>query len=79
MAWSDGAEAAKKRAKPHAGDQVAEAPTPPAVYGWSGFYIGMNAGVAWGQFDPMTSTVKGGSITLAGPVSLLNAAGRQTA
>src|SRR5271154_3952712 len=54
VAFSDGAEAAKKRAKPHAGDQVAEAPPPPAVHDWSGFYIGMNAGVAWGQFDPVT-------------------------
>jgi opacity protein-like surface antigen len=78
VAWSDGAVAAKKRPKPHAGDQVAEAPPPPAVHDWSGFYIGMNAGVAWGQFDPMTSTVKASSITLAGPVSLINAAGRQT-
>jgi opacity protein-like surface antigen len=39
----------------------------------------MNAGMAWGQFNPVTSTAVGGSITGAGPVSLLNAAGAQTA
>jgi outer membrane immunogenic protein len=27
------------------------------VYNWTGFYIGVNAGGAWGQFDPTTTTV----------------------
>jgi outer membrane immunogenic protein len=27
------------------------------AYNWTGFYVGLNAGVAWGQFDPTTTTV----------------------
>jgi outer membrane immunogenic protein len=69
-----GAAAAKKPAKIPA----VEAPPLPAVHDWSGFYAGMNAGIAWGQFDPATSTVRGGTIA-AGPVSLINAAGQQNA
>jgi opacity protein-like surface antigen/outer membrane protease len=70
-----GGAAAKKPAKIPA----VEAPPPPAVHDWSGFYIGLNAGIAWGQFDPVTSTVTGGSITNPGAVALLNAAGPQNA
>jgi outer membrane immunogenic protein len=33
------------------------APPPISVYNWSGFYVGANAGGAWGNFDPRTSTV----------------------
>jgi hypothetical protein len=69
-----GTAAAKKPAKIPA----VETPPPPAVHNWSGFYAGVNAGIAWGQFDPVTSTVRGGTIG-AGPVSLINAAGAQTA
>jgi outer membrane immunogenic protein len=29
----------------------------PPVYNWTGFYIGANAGGAWGKSDPATSTV----------------------
>jgi opacity protein-like surface antigen/outer membrane protease len=83
-AMSDGAEAAKKHAKSQVSKsqvshQIAEAPLSPAVHNWSGFYIGLNAGMAWGQFDPVTSTVRGGSITNPGVIPLLNAAGPQTA
>jgi outer membrane immunogenic protein len=28
---------------------------PPAVYSWTGFYVGGTAGAAWGSFDPTTS------------------------
>jgi outer membrane immunogenic protein len=34
-----------------------KAPPPAPVYSWTGFYIGGNAGGAWGNFDPSTSTV----------------------
>ena len=81
-AMSDGAEAAKKHAKSQVSKsqvshQIAEAPLSPAVHNWSGFYIGLNAGMAWGQFDPVTSTVKDGAIS--GAVPLVNAAGQQNA
>ncbi len=82
VAWSDGAEAAKKHAKTQTSNPVtdqAAATPPPAVHDWSGFYIGLNAGIAWGQFDPVTSTATGGAITNPGAVALLNAAGPQTA
>ena len=72
--FTAGAVAAKKPAKIPA----VEAPPLPAVHDWSGFYAGMNVGIAWGQFDPVTSTVRGGTIA-AGPVSLINAAGQQNA
>lgn len=29
---------------------------PPAAYSWTGFYVGGNAGAAWGSFDPISST-----------------------
>jgi outer membrane immunogenic protein len=34
-----------------------KAPMMPAAYNWTGFYIGVNAGGAWANFDPTTSTV----------------------
>jgi outer membrane immunogenic protein len=44
-----------------AADMAAKAPmmAAPVVYAspWSGFYVGLNVGGAWGQFDPTTSTV----------------------
>jgi outer membrane immunogenic protein len=30
---------------------------PPIVYSWAGFYIGANAGGAWGKFNPTTSVM----------------------
>jgi outer membrane immunogenic protein len=33
----------------------APAPVPAAVYDWTGFYVGLNAGGAWGNSDPSTS------------------------
>ena len=82
VAWSDVAAAAKKHPKTPASQQASDsaaAAPPPAVHDWSGFYIGLNAGIAWGQFDPRTSTAVGGSITNPGAVALLNGAGSQTA
>jgi len=40
-----------------AADMPTKAPTalpPPAVYNWTGFYVGLNAGGAWGQSDVVT-------------------------
>jgi len=76
---ASGASAAKKPAKVPAKPAVAEAPVPPTAHDWSGFYGGMNAGIAWGRFAPVTSTLQGGSITNAGTVALINAAGAQQA
>ncbi|MGA9949599.1 MAG: porin family protein, partial [Xanthobacteraceae bacterium] len=74
-ALSDGALAAKKRAKTAEPELPA---LPPAVHNWSGFYTGLNAGIAWGSFNPVTSTVPDGVIgTLTTP--LVDAAGHQTA
>jgi outer membrane immunogenic protein len=34
-----------------------KAPIIAPVYNWTGFYVGVNAGGAWGQSDPATTTV----------------------
>lgn len=57
-----------------------KAPVAPApAYDWSGFYVGANAGGAWGSFDPTTSTVYS-STGYFGPtiVPSVNAAGIQS-
>jgi outer membrane immunogenic protein len=39
---------------------VYKAPPPvTAYYNWTGFYVGANAGVAWGAFETRTTTVNG--------------------
>ena len=73
-AASDGAQAAKKHAK---AEPVEPPPSPPAVHNWSGFYTGVNAGIAWGAFNPTTSTVLDGTIGHARRPRLFNAAGHQ--
>ena len=40
-----------------AADLYYKAPVAAPVYNWTGFYIGGNAGGAWGNFDPRTVTV----------------------
>jgi opacity protein-like surface antigen len=75
VALCDGAQAAKKHAKLLAAKSP---PLPPAVHNWSGFYAGINGGIAWGSFNPVTSTIVDGVIgSLTAP--LVNAAGRQNA
>src|ERR1700722_1858416 len=72
-ALSDGALAAKKQIKPAVADPP---PLPPAAHNWSGFYAGVNAGIAWGAFNPTTSTASDGTI---GPATtpVFDAAGHQ--
>jgi opacity protein-like surface antigen len=45
----------------------------PTIYDWSGFYTGLNAGAAWGSYDPQTSTTPDGIIS--GATGRVNAAG----
>lgn len=58
-----------------------KAPPPPAtpVYSWTGFYIGGNAGGAWGSFDPSSTTTftPGGYFILPNP-PIVSAAGQQS-
>ncbi len=59
----------------HAADiaRVYKAPPPaPVVYNWSGFYIGGNAGYAWGNSDTYTSVVSTGGLPAAS-VTAINA------
>jgi opacity protein-like surface antigen len=46
-----------------------------AIYDWSGFHLGVNAGGTWGSFDPQTSTVGGGfyNATTAGQINRVGA------
>ena len=46
-------------------------------YSWTGFYAGVAAGGAWGQYDPQTSTVSDGFINAA-QAAAVTAAGAQT-
>jgi outer membrane immunogenic protein len=50
-----------------------------AAYDWSGFYAGVNAGAAWGSYDPITSTTFAGGAGYLVPanVAAVNAAGAQ--
>lgn len=63
-----------------AADMPLKAPSPPpAVYNWTGFYAGLNAGGGWGTSDPTTSTVFspiGYFATTS--VTAINAVGAQT-
>ena len=58
---------------------VAANPSPlnPNFYNWNGFYAGVVAGAAWGQFDPRTATV--GDVYLnATQAAAVSAAGTQS-
>jgi outer membrane immunogenic protein len=58
---------------------LAPAFVPPPAYSWTGFYIGGNAGAAWGSFDPTTTTLNppAGYFT-ASSVPAIDAAGAQS-
>ena len=64
-----------------AADMAVKAPPapPPPAWTWTGFYVGGNAGGAWGSFDPSTTTVPapGGSLGFNN-VPAVNAAGQQS-
>ena len=63
-----------------AGPASAADPTAPLVGvadSWTGFYLGVTAGGAWGQFDPRTTTVPGTHVGVSG-TRLIDAAGIQT-
>jgi opacity protein-like surface antigen len=51
-------------------------PPAPAVYNWTGFYAGVNAGGAFGSFDPITATIPGSYFGPANSAAV-NAAGVQ--
>lgn len=59
-----------------AADMAVKAPPPasPSAWSWTGFYIGGNAGGAWGNFDPQSTTTFVG-LLIAPDVSIFNAAG----
>ena len=42
-----------------AADLKAPPPIPSVIYNWSGFYAGVNAGGAFGSYDPVTSAPVG--------------------
>jgi opacity protein-like surface antigen len=61
-----------------AGDAVQDVSRPaPPQHTWNGFYVGLTAGAAWGQYDPRTSTDADGYL---GPpaAAAVGAAGSQT-
>jgi len=60
-----------------AADLKAPAPIPASVYNWSGFYAGVNAGAAWGSYDPVTSTVNDTYFN-PGNLPAVNAGGSQS-
>jgi len=49
----------------------------PTQYNWNGFYAGVVAGAAWGQYDPRTATVGDGYLDAANAAAV-TAAGTQT-
>jgi opacity protein-like surface antigen len=60
----------------HATD-VAKPISDSSQYSWTGFYAGVAAGGAWGQYDPQTSTVGDGYMN-ATQAAAVTAAGAQT-
>jgi outer membrane immunogenic protein len=56
-----------------------KAPLSQPTYNWAGFYVGGNAGGAWGSFDPTTSTylVPGDEFTTTS-IAAFNTAGMQS-
>jgi opacity protein-like surface antigen/outer membrane protease len=62
-----------------AGDMPVKAPPPAqAAFNWTGWYAGVTAGAAQGQYDPRTSMSTGGYIPAAADAAIVTAAGSQT-
>jgi opacity protein-like surface antigen len=61
----------------NAGDSTRNPPPLAVQYDWSGFYGGVTAGGAWGQYDARSSTA-GGSYLDAISAAAVNAAGAQS-
>ena len=49
----------------------------PTLYNWNGFYAGVVAGAAWGQYDPRTAAVGDGYLD-ATNAAAVTTAGTQT-
>ena len=60
-----------------AGNSPVERP-PPAIYNWSGFYTGLNAGAAWGSYDPQTATNSDKGKIDAASAAVINSFGNQS-
>ena len=60
-----------------AGNSPVETP-PPAIYNWSGFYTGLNAGAAWGSYDPQTATNSDKGKIDAASAAVINSFGNQS-
>jgi high affinity Mn2+ porin len=59
-----------------AADMAVKAPpSPPSAYDWTGFYIGGNAGYAWGTSNFASPDGITGSLDLAQPINSFNEAG----
>ena len=73
------AQADDKADKTHHAKTPAAAPAAQtSAYNWSGLYVGVNAGKAWGSFDPLTSTtVSPTYLFRPADVAAVNAAGVQ--
>ena len=67
----------------HAGDLPVKAPPPEAqpeaaIYNWSGFYTGLNAGAAWGSYDPQMATNADKGVIGAASAAVINSFGNQS-
>src|SRR4051812_23465357 len=54
---------------------IKAAPSAVVAYNWAGFYVGANAGGAWGKFDPSTSAELSPTGLIPANAAILNALG----
>src|SRR5262245_46657795 len=60
-----------------AADMAVKAPPPAPIANWTGGYVGVTAGAAWGSYDPRTTATNTGYFA-GGNVPAVNAAGAQS-